>query len=101
MDRQTSAAKIQRDPETEYGAWPKKRTLVIGARTTADFIRAGQLVKRFEEDVRKYKQRSGRHHGIIYTTRDRDDPQADYENPAYVWYTTNQVTIHFGEQPHG
>ena len=78
----------KRDPETEYGAWPKERTLIIGAKTSADLIRAATLVKRFEEDVRKHNQKSGRLNGIIYSTQ-------EYNDPVYVWYTRTQITIHF------
>jgi hypothetical protein len=93
MDEQIRQAAVQRDPETEFGAWPKKRTLVIGARTFDDFIRAIRMVSQFEEDVRNLKQKSGRHHGIAYGRPG--------EQGLYVWYSTHQITIHFGDQPHG
>jgi hypothetical protein len=88
MDEQAEAKTVQRyNPEEE---WPKKRTLLIGASTSDDFIRAERTVKRFREDVAKFKQKSGRNHGIAY-----------YNGPGvrclYVWYTTNQITIHFGD----
>ena len=76
------------------GPWPKRLTLLINAESVSDFIRAGQLVKQFREDVKKYKQKPGRNHGIIYTSQ-------RYNNPAYVWYTTNQLTIYFEELPNG
>lgn len=87
MDKQAETKTIQRDPV-------QKRTLIINAQTIGDFIRVGQLVKRFEEDVKKHGTKSGRSHGIIYTT-------AGYNNPVYVWYTTTQITFHFGEEPNG
>lgn len=70
--------------------WPKKRTLIIGGREFGDFIRAARLVKQFREDVQTYNQKSGRHHGIAYGR--------EGERTIYVWYTTHQITLHFGEE---
>lgn len=84
MDEQEDAKDVQRHSETER----PKRTLLINARTVEDFIRAGQIAKRFKEDVKKHGNKPGRNHGIIYTT-------VDFKNPVYVWYTATQITIHF------
>lgn len=71
------------------GEWPKRRTLIIGARSSGDFIRAMRVVQQFREDVQKYNQRSGRLHGIAYGGPD--------VRGIYVWYTTHQLTIYFGD----
>ena len=44
----------------------KPRTLIIGAKGTADFIRAGHLVKQYIEDGFADRVPSGRYHGVIY-----------------------------------
>jgi hypothetical protein len=91
MDRQKGKQAVQCSPQKESSS--KKRVLIINAHSVVDFIRAGQLVKRFREDVEKYNQKPGRNHGIIYTVADRDRPA----DPAYVWYTKTQITIVFEE----
>jgi hypothetical protein len=47
----------------------KPRTLIIGAKDTADFIRAGHLVKQYIEGGFADRVPSGRYHGVIYGHR--------------------------------
>ena len=71
----------------------KPRTLIIGAKGTADFIRAGHLVKQYIEDGFADRVPSGRYHGVIYGPADAT-AKGDH---AYVWHTPRQITVHFGE----
>lgn len=87
MDEQEPTETVHRP--SEAASWPKKRTLIIGAVTFDDFIRAQRIVKQFQEDVKKHNQKPGRHHGIGY-----GGPEV---RSIYVWYTANQITIHFGD----
>lgn len=84
MDEQGTAKTVQRDPEE---TWPKKRTLIINARSGVDFIRSYQLLKQLPEDFSKYEKPLGRHHHIAYGRRG--------EPTVCAWRTKNQVTLYF------
>jgi hypothetical protein len=69
--------------------WPKKRTLLIGARHLVDFMAAERIIKRFTEDVEKLGQKPGRYNFIGYITPN--------DRHIAVWYTANQITVYFNE----
>ena len=84
MDEQSTAKTVQRDPAE---TWPKKRTLIINARSGVDFIRSYKLLRQLPEDFKKHEKPLGRHHGIAYGQRG--------EPTIYAWRTKNQVALYF------
>lgn len=96
MDEQAAAKTVQRHPVQAEETWPKKRTLLIGARPGVDFIRAYKLLDQLPEDFKKYEKPMGRHHGIAY-----GGPK---DVTIYAWRTKTQVILYFdhhGESQHG
>jgi hypothetical protein len=63
------------------------RILIIGAKTTADLLRAGALVEHFVT-VHRDVIRRGRHGAVIYAHHGGKDPAA-------VWHQGNQVSVKF------
>lgn len=101
MDEQTGVATVHGPAETQYGSWPKKRTLLIGAQGFEDFLTAERLLKRVEEDFKKYNKPPGRHNFIAYS-KSHEVPGGhgarEYTGQVAVWYTATQVTFYFSHE---
>jgi len=69
----------------------RRRTLISGAKTAADIVRAAQLVHQYIEGG--FTERaSGRTHGVVYGPKGA----TALAEHAYVWHTAHQITVHLG-----